>query len=349
MSRRRGDGVNRGVEGLAVGRGRLAVAAHLAHELQGSGADVVVGNGFRAAEGLDAAAHSTMVPALARHRQREGGCIARPAPHRTTPGGPHGTLQTTSGATPVSGSPGASTLTVAEHIEILEAEGRRFGDVVARTPFDAAVPSCPGWQVDRLIHHLGDVHRWAAMIVRDRVQERLRRDFEGPSDPAALVAWYLEGVGQLVDVLRAASPEDEFWSFAPAPTPLAFWARRQAHETAVHRLDAEQAAGSPTPFAARAAADGVDEWLLVASRRVRVPDGRGRTVNFAATDTAGAWRVELRDDGLRVERDVAGGDCELRASASDLLALVTNRRDEAGLDVSGDAGLLEIWRRSVRF
>jgi uncharacterized protein (TIGR03083 family) len=186
------------------------------------------------------------------------------------------------------------------------------------------------------------------MIVRDRVQERPRRDFEGPSDPAALVAWYSEGLGQLVDVLRAASPEDEFWSWMPAPTPLAFWARRQAHETAVHRLDAELAAGSPTPFVERAAADGVDEWLLVASPRVRVPDGRGRTVNFAATDTAGAWRVELRDEGLRVERDVAGGDCELRASASDLLALVTNRRDAAGLDVSGDAGLLEIWRRSVR-
>lgn len=41
----------------------------------------------------------------------------------------------TSSATPVSTSPGsASTLTVAEHIEILEAEGRRFRDVVARTP-----------------------------------------------------------------------------------------------------------------------------------------------------------------------------------------------------------------------
>ena len=27
--------------------------------------------------------------------------------------------------------------------------------------------------------------------------------------------------------------------------PLAFWARRQAHETAVHRVDAESALGAP--------------------------------------------------------------------------------------------------------
>ncbi|MER6443505.1 hypothetical protein ABT275_45720 [Streptomyces sp. NPDC001185] len=37
------------------------------------------------------------------------------------------------------------------------------------------------------------------------------------------------------------------WTFNPArvPSPLAFWTRRQAHETAVHRYDAEAATGRP--------------------------------------------------------------------------------------------------------
>ena len=251
---------------------------------------------------------------------------------------------------PMRAAPGTqAALTITEHIDLLEAEGERFGSVAARAPFDAAVPGCPGWDVDSLVRHLGDVHRWAAVIVRDRVQERLHRDFPGPADTGALLDWYSEGLGQLIEALRATAPEEQFWAWAPAPSPLAFWARRQAHETAIHRLDAEQAAGSPTPFSVRAASDGVDEWLLVAARRVRVPDGGGRTVHFAATDTGRGWLVELRDDGLGVARDATGGDCLVRAPASDLFTLVTNRRDATGLDVSGDAGLLDAWRRSVRF
>ena len=31
------------------------------------------------------------------------------------------------------------------------------------------------------------------------------------------------------------------FAFLPAPSPLAFWARRQAHETGIHRADVESA------------------------------------------------------------------------------------------------------------
>ena len=37
----------------------------------------------------------------------------------------------------------------------------------------------------------------------------------------------------------------ECWTFLPAPSPRAMWARRQAHETAIHRVDAQLAAGLP--------------------------------------------------------------------------------------------------------
>ena len=62
------------------------------------------------------------------------------------------------------------------------------------------------------------------------------------------------------------------------PSPLAFWARRQAHETAVHRYDAQSAApgGPPAPagaFDPAFAADGVDELIMgfAARRRYRRP------------------------------------------------------------------------------
>ena len=65
---------------------------------------------------------------------------------------------------------------------------------------------------------------------------RLQRDFEGPSGREALLAWYRDGCAALIETLEAASPDDAFWFWGPAPNALAFWARRQANETAVHRV-----------------------------------------------------------------------------------------------------------------
>ncbi len=243
----------------------------------------------------------------------------------------------------------AEPLSTDQHLERLEVEGRRFGEVVARTPLDAAVPGCPEWDLEALIRHLGDVHRWAATIVADRSPQRLRRAFAGPADGEALRDWYAEGHEQLLLALRGASPRDRFWTWAPAPNAQAFWARRQSHETAIHRLDAEQAAGSPTAFPPLAAADGVDEWLMLASKRCTVADGRGRLLHVSAADVCAEWVVELGPDGIGVRRGAAGGDCSVRGCASDLFALLMNRRDTAGLEVIGDADTLRAWRDSVRF
>jgi hypothetical protein len=38
----------------------------------------------------------------------------------------------------------------------------------------------------------------------------------------------------------------------------------------------------------------------------------------------------------------------VRGHASDLYLLLWNRRDRGGLDVQGDASLLDLWRESVR-
>jgi uncharacterized protein (TIGR03083 family) len=239
-------------------------------------------------------------------------------------------------------------ISIDEHIAWLRDEGERLAAAVADACWDARVPGCPDWDLEGLVRHIGDVHRWAATVVRERKQERLRLDFEGPRDPSELPDWYAQGHAELVEALTRASPDDVFWAWAPAPNALAFWARRQAHETAIHRLDAEQATGATMPFATAQAADGIDEWLTIASR-IKATAGAGRTLHLATVDAPGEWVVALRDDGLSVERDASGGDCTVRATASDLFALVMNRRDADGLWVEGDAGVLRAWRESVRF
>jgi uncharacterized protein (TIGR03083 family) len=243
----------------------------------------------------------------------------------------------------------APLLSTAEHIANLGSDGRRLGEVATQAPFDAPVPGCPGWDVEDLVRHIGDVHRWAETIVRERRTERLHLDSKGPGGHDELLEWYWDGLAALMRSLSDASPDDIFWSWAPAPTPLAFWARRQAHETAIHRLDAEQACGCPTPFAAAQAVDGIEEWLTIAPLRVKVADGGGRTLHLSALDVSWAILVEMDADGLRAMRSTTAGDCAVRGAASDLFALVMNRRDATGLQVRGDADVLRAWRESVRF
>ena len=155
---------------------------------------------------------------------------------------------------------------VAVHIDALRAEGGRTAAAVELAGPGAAVPTCPEWVVRDLVRHLGGVHRWATGYVADARTEvwpvGLDEVVGTWPDDADLAGWLLEGCEALAAALAAAPADLQCWTFLRAPSPLAMWARRQAHETAVHRVDAELAAGGPpAPFAAPFAADGVDELL----------------------------------------------------------------------------------------
>jgi uncharacterized protein (TIGR03083 family) len=166
-----------------------------------------------------------------------------------------------------------------------------------------------------------------------------------------LAAWFAVGHAELVGALRNAPDDLETWTFLEAATPLAFWARRQAHETAIHRVDAESATGATTGFPADFAADGIDELLLrfVARGGRPLPVDRERTLTVAATDVDGAWTVTLAPEGFRIATGaVSGGDASLRGPASELYVCLWNRSSPEGLDRNGDHGLLDLWREHAR-
>ena len=73
-----------------------------------------------------------------------------------------------------------------------------------------------------------------------------------------------------------AAGDEPVWAFGRL-APASFWARRQSHETMVHRADAELAVGRDVVLDAGLAADGIDEWLAsVTDPRYRQPgDGSG--------------------------------------------------------------------------
>jgi uncharacterized protein (TIGR03083 family) len=238
---------------------------------------------------------------------------------------------------------------IEEQIVRIRQDGEALALAAEAVPLDARVPGCPDWDVEALVRHVGDVHRWAAAVVRDRVQERLRLDSEGPAGRDALLEWYRQGCSALIEALEAASPDDAFWFWGPAPNALAFWARRQANETAVHRCDAESARGSITPLANVEAADAIDEWFGLAVRRAKVPDGDGRIIRLAATNNATTWNVRLGEK-VEVVTDMRGNaQCELRGAASDLFLWSMNRQGTERLTVTGDESLLQVWADNVRF
>jgi uncharacterized protein (TIGR03083 family) len=255
---------------------------------------------------------------------------------------------------------------IAEHIASLERDGQLMVAAAERAGLRAAVPSCPGWQVRDLLRHQGYVHRWAGRYVAEQLSERVPRLTEaelladGPPDDE-LLDWFRAGHAALVSSLRAADPGMKCWTFLDAPSSLAFWARRQAHETAIHRVDAELAQGGLSPVGAEFAADGIDELIMGFCGR----DATGLTdaqraevqrLQVQVTDADGEWQVELTEEGkcaATVRRGSGHGsaDCTLTGPAAGLYLVLWNRAEPgaaAEVSVGGDAAVLRAWRDSMR-
>ncbi len=250
---------------------------------------------------------------------------------------------------------------IADHVDNLRRDGELMAEAAERAGPDAPVPPCPDWQVRDLVHHLGRVHRWAAAHVRDALvtpaDPEAIIDAEGGLPPDAdLVSWFRAGHDALVSALACAPADLECWTFLAAPSPVGFWARRQAHETAIHRVDAQAAAGQevsgfPTDFAV----DGVDELLVSFVAR---PKGAPRsespsTLAVLPVDATRRWVVTLSGDPVAPSVSDDGGDapaadCTVSGTASELYQWLWNRRDTDGLDVAGERSLVDLWRDGVR-
>jgi uncharacterized protein (TIGR03083 family) len=239
---------------------------------------------------------------------------------------------------------------ITEHLAVLREEGDRLAAVAARTDPGTPIPTCPQWRMRDLLRHIGGVHRWATVVVAERrTQPVAERAGPWPED-AALVEWFREGHHRLVAALEAAPADLACWTFLRAPSPLAFWARRQAHETAIHRADAESPAGVPTPVTPATAVDGIDELLrgFLSRRGSRMRTDPTRMLRLRADDAGAGWLVVLGEHGVEVREESGIAGCEVMGGASDLYLLLWNRRGTEGLAVRGDAGVLDAWRETVR-
>jgi uncharacterized protein (TIGR03083 family) len=226
----------------------------------------------------------------------------------------------------------------------------------------APVPSCPGWNVSQLARHVDGGQRWAREIVATRACEPpsdvALRDLSGATndDPDILRASLTEAAAELAVTLTEAGPDAQMWCPVGGGGPASY-ARRFAYETAMHRADAALALGLAFVLDHEVAADAIDEWMELGSlpfhfevhpwmRELLAP---GRTIGLHATDTDAHWLLDLTGDVITWRRTDEPAAAEVRAPVTDLLLAIYRRRPVSGLDLAGDAKLVDFWLERVGF
>ncbi|MFY9588521.1 MAG: maleylpyruvate isomerase family mycothiol-dependent enzyme [Actinomycetota bacterium] len=232
------------------------------------------------------------------------------------------------------------TLPVARYVSAILEEFDALAQAAA-LDLTVRVPSCPDWTTADLVYHVGDVYwSWRATVEGRRTESSTGEFAPRPAD-AELVDWAIQEAQQLAHLLANTDPHTRVWTWAPQKD-VAFVQRRMAQETAVHRVDAEIAAGFRRPIPSDLAADGVDEFL-----EFFLPDeperlaGTGESVHLHATDSGDEWLVTVRDGAVTFEHEHAKGDAAVRAPVSDLLLLLWRRVPIGDVEVLGDRAALD--------
>jgi uncharacterized protein (TIGR03083 family) len=224
------------------------------------------------------------------------------------------------------------------YLASIEADTSALADTLTDQTLDTDVPSCPGWTMRDLARHLGEVQRWARLAVlhASPPDESLidAPPAPGPTEAADLRAWLLAGSRALTSAMRDLDPYAPTWHPFTVPQIAAVWPRRQAHEVAVHRWDAEQAVGTTAePFAL--GSDFVSEYFEVIVPRVVARDGRVTPVGRLAvreSDTGMVYLVDTTDSAVRFGAldDPTTVDGEIAGSADDLVLALWRRRPLPG-------------------
>lgn len=221
-------------------------------------------------------------------------------------------------------------------LDRIKADSARLAEV-GRMGTEAEVPACPGWTVGVLIEHVAAVYLHKVVAMRTNAQpDPWPPDFTG-REPLEL---FDEARTSLIAELEKRDPSEPAWTFWAEDQTTGFWFRRMAHESAVHRVDAEQAHDVQTPVDPELAVDGVDEVLTLmlggpwwdddtevpVDATVRVTsDGRSWTCavdRLSATVTQGAGEDEV--------------DAEIFGEPDDLFLWLWGRRPDDQIQVVGD-------------
>jgi uncharacterized protein (TIGR03083 family) len=247
-------------------------------------------------------------------------------------------------------------LSLDDHLEAIARSGAALSEAAAAAGLEAKVPTCPAWNVTKLLLHQGMVHRWAAANLRgERDHDTAASQAEGKA-AASLLDWYSEGLDALVDTVRATAEDATAMVFLrDAPPPRRFWARRQAHETTIHSVDAIAARARRWPTAADVAidpllaADGIDELLMgfITRGKGQLHSPEPYRLLVRTDDTDHAWTLRISDGPiLTTPGAIERPEVVFSGTAVQLCLSLWNRAEE--LTTNGRSDLIDQWRKQIR-
>lgn len=241
----------------------------------------------------------------------------------------------------------------------LRAEGRAFYEAIGEPDvLTRQVPSAPEWTVGELTRHLGGVYyrtrtKAGVLAADDPWGAPVLPDEAPAADDPIVVSWFSAELAELAAFLDVLDSDTPTWNWAPQARVATFWFRRMAHETAVHRWDAQLAVRLPEPLESKLAGDTVSEALdtFLPSGRHRSPHNLTGLVHLTATDLGQEWYVRLKDSGVALldtdtllDDDAHPARAAASGTASDLALALWGRIAFDVLETAGDPDLLDAMR-----
>lgn len=243
-----------------------------------------------------------------------------------------------------------STPAYNELVAAIRSEGEAIL-TAGRQDLDAPVKTCGDWTMRELLAHVGRVYRRAATAVEERATTEVK--WQAPPDDLSDVAEYLaDALDDLVAALSGSDPDTPVWNWSEDNQTAQFWARRMAHESSVHRYDAQRALDLAQPVDADLAHDGLDELIDLIVPRVIVRDSPQLPTGifvFGATDDASQWCIRLEGDKIERLDITKEPDVTVQGTASALLLAAYGRVKWSSLEIVGDESLLDEWTAALRF
>ena len=219
------------------------------------------------------------------------------------------------------------------YLRSVERDAATIAAIADTVPIDTPVPSCPEWTLRDLVVHTGIVHRHKTKVVSDGLVDG------PPPQPLApdgdLIAWFEEGVAGLVAVLRMADLDQPSWTWCAHDHSARWWVRRMAHETAIHRADAELAAGFVPELDQALGVDGVDE--VINESMVGGPDWG------TVTPTDRVFELRAGGRSWRLRTGVFAGTSPHSGTAYTDLATLVFDHAEPEMVVDTDGSTLDLW------
>lgn len=232
------------------------------------------------------------------------------------------------------------------YLDALHTDSDRLLEV-SRGRLDAPVVSCPGWTVDDLAEHVAYVYNHKIFCMREQAPPE---NWPPPRPAGDVLDWLRLSRDELVGELRTRGPGAPAYTWHAPDQTVGFWCRRMAQETAVHRVDAELAAGEPSPVAAELVVDGVDEILdvFLAGDWSDEPQP-GSTGSVQVVTDGGTWEVTLTPDAV-VCSPPTGRDVQvtIEGPPSELLLWLWGRAPDAPVTVTGEPEVARKFRERLR-